>query len=409
MTTDLNKQDLTPDVIKGVMADIKKTFNDKSAEQSADFKKLEATMAGIEGKNADLVKTIEAEKTANAELKELVEKQMKSMERVASRPNADENEKVQAKSDMKLFEKFVTKGMESFRGATDELEKKFMNTYTDEDGGVLAPNEYVREILKDVTEISNLRAVARTRTAGAGRMEIPVRSSLVTVNWEGEYEEAQDSNSQYQLRKVPLNKIMVNVPITIEELQDAAFDMESEINMDIAEAFAQKEGAAFINGDGVKKPEGILSSSDISEINTEDADGITMDSIIKIAGEVKAGYNPLYLMNRKTIAYVQQLKESTSGRYLWQAGNIAAGVPNQLNGYSYLEMPDMEDVAVNANPIAFGDFRQGYLIGDGAELTVIRDPYTLKKRGMVEFTFMRRVGGGVVKPEAIKLLKCATT
>ena len=411
MTTELPKGDLTPDVIKGMMDDLRKNMDEKlnKHDQSAEFKRLETLVGNMESKNADLTKEVEAEKSARAELKELVEKQMASLEKLATRPGADNEEKAQAKSDVKLFETFITKGMEHLNKDNSEIVQKFMNTYTDEDGGVLAPNEYVREILKDITEISNLRAVSRVRTAGAGRAEIPLRSSLVTVNWEGEYEEAQDSNSQYQLRTVPLNKLMVNVPITIEELQDAAFDMESEINMDVAEAFAQKEGAGFVTGDGVKKPEGFTQNTEIAEVNTEVADDITMDAIIKLEGEIKTGYNPIYVMNRKTIAHAKQLKESTSGRYLWQAGNIAAGVPNQLNGYNYLELPDMDDVAANAHPIAFGDFRQGYMIADGVELTVIRDPYTLKKRGMVEFTFMRRVGGQVIKPEAIKLLKCAVS
>jgi HK97 family phage major capsid protein len=410
---ELKKDDLTPDTIKGIVDDLRKNFDEKmkSVEgQSAEFKRLAEVADTVEKHNTELVKKLEEEKSAQAEMKETIQKQMSLMEKMAARPagtSEDDTAKQEAKKNVKHFEKFITKGAENM---TSEMEVKFLNTFNDSDGGVLAPDEFVRDILKDIVETSNIRAISRVRTAGAGRMTIPVRSQLVTVNWEGEYEEAQDSNSEYALKKLPLNKLMVNVPITIEELQDAAFNMESEINADVALAFAKAEGAAFVSGNGTKKPEGFTQTGNGVAVTPSGATAtFTMDNIILLAGELKTGYQPVYLMNRKTIAYCQTLKESTSGRYLWQAGNIAAGVPNQLNGYGYLEVPDMDDVGANALPVAFGDFREGYLIADGAELTVIRDPYTLKKRGMVEFTFMRRTGGMVTKPEAIKLLKCATS
>lgn len=407
--SDLNKVDMTPDVVKGTVDALRNEFKSTAAEQSAEFKRLSDHVERIESENQKLVKEIETEKKSREDFKEMFEKQMETFEKIASRPNADAAEKVEAKSNIKMFEQFVTRGLESMNRNADELTQKFLNTYVDAEGGVLTPPEYVQDIIKNITEIDNLRSVSRVRRAGSNRMEIPIRHSLVTVNWEGEYEEAQDGNSTYQLNNLPLNKIMVNVPITIEELQDSAFDMESEINMDVAEAFAQKEGEAFVTGDSIKKPQGFTQNDSVGIVNTKIADGVSMDSIIKIEGELKTGYNPIYVMNRKTMAYVKQLKESTSGRYLWQAGNIAAGVPNQLNGYGYLELPSMDDVGTNTVPIAFGDFRQGYLIGDGVEITVIRDPYTSKKKGVVEFTFMRRVGGQVIKPEAIKLLKCAVS
>jgi HK97 family phage major capsid protein len=70
-------------------------------------------------------------------------------------------------------------------------------------------------------------------------------------------------------------------------------------------------------------------------------------------------------------------------------------------------MPDMDDIAANAYPIAFGDFKTGYRIADSAQMVMLRDPYTLATSGKVRYLFTSRVGGTVVMPEAIKKLKCS--
>ena len=77
---------------------------------------------------------------------------------------------------------------------------------------------------------------------------------------------------------------------------------------DVSERFGQLEGAAFVNGDGNKKPDGFMNDSDIQVINTGLAANITADSLIDITGELKEGYQGVYTMNRRTVAKVRQLK-----------------------------------------------------------------------------------------------------
>ena len=175
--------------------------------------------------------------------------------------------------------------------------------------------------------------------------------------------------------------------------------------MDVAEDFAQIEGAAFISGNGVKKPFGFLNDADIEVVNTGVADNITADSLIDITGTIKDGYNAVYTMNRKTLADIRQLKDG-SGAYLWASG-LAAGMPNTINGERYVSMIDMPDIASNALAVSYGDFRRGYYIVDRVGMTMIRDEVTLATSGKVKFVFNRRVGGKTVLPEAIKILKCA--
>jgi HK97 family phage major capsid protein len=66
----------------------------------------------------------------------------------------------------------------------------------------------------------------------------------------------------------------------------------------------------------------------------------------------------------------------------------------------------MPAVGAGNFPIAFGDFKKGYLIVEKAGIKMLRDPFTDKPH--VIFYAYRRVGGGLANSEAIKLLKIST-
>jgi HK97 family phage major capsid protein len=67
----------------------------------------------------------------------------------------------------------------------------------------------------------------------------------------------------------------------------------------------------------------------------------------------------------------------------------------------------MPDIAAGAIPVAFGYWNAGYLISDQIGIRVLRDPYTAKP--YVHFYTTKRVGGGPLDTNAIKLLKIGTS
>ena len=68
----------------------------------------------------------------------------------------------------------------------------------------------------------------------------------------------------------------------------------------------------------------------------------------------------------------------------------------------------MPDIAANSEPIALGDWKQGYVIADRIQMFVLRLVELYSANGMVGLQFRKRVGGKVVQPQAIVVLKiCA--
>jgi len=307
-------------------------------------------------------------------------------------------------SEFKALQAFTLKGDQGLYDLDSET-KATLRTDVDTQGGYLVEGEMDNVITKLITEVSGLRSVSRVRTIGRKTLDMPIRTAIPTAAYEGETEQGGESNSVYGSESLTAFRLSVTIPITLDMLMDSSFNMESEIFADAAEAFAQKEGNKFILGTNAKQPEGILVNPTIVANTRESGTSqtITADDMILLTGDLKVGYNPNYVLNRGTLAFLRTLK-STDGVFLWQPG-MNGPVANTMNGFNYVLAQDMPAIAANSLSVAFGDFQRGYTIIDRTGVSMVRDEFSSKKNAIVEFTIHRWNYGKVVVPEAIKVLK----
>jgi HK97 family phage major capsid protein len=204
-------------------------------------------------------------------------------------------------------------------------------------------------------------------------------------------------------------------------LDDSAFDVEGWLAGKIATRFTRAEAGAFVNGDGVDKPKGILLPAKVANASwtwgnlgyvptgaaADFATTNASDCIVNLVYALGADYraNGTFLMNSKTAGAVRKMKDA-DGRFMW-GDSLQAGEPARLMGYPVLILEDMPDVGANTYPIAFGDFSAGYTIAERPDLRILRDPFSAKPH--VLFYASKRVGGDVTDYAAIKLLKVAVS
>lgn len=345
-------------------------------------------------------KNMQATKDAEQKTAEMKER-MDAMEAELARATPSEAKNYRESGEFKALQALVKSG----EYGIEREQKALLRTDSDTEGGYLVMGEMDNMITKKITEVSNIRSIARVRTIGAKSLEVPVRTAILTATYEGETESDDDSASNYGSETLTAFRQSVTVPITKDMLMDASFDMEAEIFGDASEAFAKGEGTNFVLGDGVKKPHGFLADSRvIANVRTSTTSGtVDADDVILLTGDLKVGYNPTYVMNRRTLAFLRTLK-STTGSFLWQPG-LNGPVANTINGFNYILADDMPDIASNSLAIAFGDFQRGYTIVDRTGVNIVRDEFTKKKLAIVEFTINRWNYGQVTLPEAIKVLK----
>ena len=310
------------------------------------------------------------QKLTKAELsQDNIKEQVEQLETVMKRPDSGFSTK-QIDESCEVFTKFVRKGKENLE--PDEL--KALTVSNDSTGGYLAPPEYVRELIKTVTEISPIRSIARVRNTGARSIQVPKRTGQFSAQWVSESgTRSETTGYQVGLEEIPAHEHYALVDISEQDLEDTVFDLEAEMQSEFSEQFAKAEGAAFVSGDSVGKPEGFMSNSSVSEVNSGSASAITADSLISLVHNIKSEYgrNGVFVFNRSTLAEIRKLKD-TAGQYVFQAGmSLQGGATASILGYNYVEASDMPSIASNAFPVAFGDFRRAYMIVDRVALAAV--------------------------------------
>lgn len=352
------------------------------------------------------------------ELKESFEQLETAMKRTPSGGGEERKSRVNdwARAVVDAYTQGVANLGEEQRKCLDEIraEYKSLNISTDTAGGYLAPVEMVQEIIKGETEISPVRSLARVRQTAMKSVMVPKRTGQFAAQWVAEQgTRSETTGLTYGAEEIPTAEIYALIDISNQMLEDAAFDMNAEISMEASEQFAVAEGAAFVSGDGVGKPQGFLTNSGVGTTNSGSATTIKdgsgqADGLITLKHAIKTAYtrNANWLMNRTTLGSVRKLKDS-NGQYIWMPG-IAQGKPNTIDGDPYVEMPDMPNEGAGTKPIAYGDFRRAYTWVDRIMMEMLRDPYTQATSGNVRFIIRKRVGGQVTLSEAIRTLTCST-
>lgn len=302
-----------------------------------------------------------------------------------------------------------------------EAELKSVSGVVAADGGYAVPREIDAAIAARLTAISPIRAIAQVVQTGSAGYRKLVTTGGTASGWVSETAaRPETATPKFAEIAPPSGELYANPAASQAMLDDAAFDLESWLADEIAMEFARAEGAAFIGGTGTNQPMGFLGAPSTNERDGVRAFGklqfLTSGAaagfgnvielvLIDMVHALKAGHRQgaAWVMNSKTLAEVRKLK-AADGSFLWQPG-LLENQPNRLLGYPVVEAEDMPDIAAGALPIAFGNFRAGYLIAEHAATSILRDPFTNKP--FVHFYATRRIGGQVLDSEAIKLLKIA--
>lgn len=310
-------------------------------------------------------------------------------------------------------------------GDEDGFETRAVQTVTSTGsaGGFALPEIIERQIQRLSVDISPIRQIATVRTVGS-----PDYKELFDINgaafeWVGEAGARSQTNTPDLAEVAPTFGMASARPRASEEsLDDLFFDVESWLINSAAEAIAQGEGLAFVSGNGTNRPTGFLAGpTPVTTVDASRAFGTlqyiasgqaaalptSADVFFDVVYALRARYraNATWVLNKLVLSSVRKYKDTTN-QYLWQP-SLSMSQPETFMGYPIVEAEDMPAVAANAFPVAFGDFREGYLIADRVGMRMTRDDITVP--GFVQFYIRKRVGGRIRNSQAIKLLRISTT
>lgn len=274
-------------------------------------------------------------------------------------------------------------------------------------GGTNAPVEFIEEMIRDLQEMNPVRGLFRSRRTDTNVIRIPKRTGFIQAEWVGEIEQRPETlGFEWTRLEIPVHELSALVKVSRQDLEDSFFDVEAEVRREMVEQFGRAEEIAFIDGNGIKKPQGFMANTDITFVTSSTAGVLKPDDLITVYYTPLTQYlaNSTWVMERATIKEIRLMKDA-EGRYLWAAALATDARPATILDRPYIAADQMPSIAAGNDPIAFGDFRQGYTVVDRIQLEMVTDIYSSKRTGEVEFSGRRRVGGRVVQEQAIVKLR----
>ncbi|PHM20941.1 MAG: phage major capsid protein [Curvibacter sp. PD_MW3] len=393
---------------------------DKQAEVWGEFtrKNNELLAAKAEGKAvADLQATVEK---LNGELTKLGT-DLVDIAKKSNRPaikDAKGNDLTEEQIAYKqAFGNFIRKGGSESDLAS--LARKAYNSGSIPDGAVLVLPEMDSEIIRVVGVVSAIGRLATVKTIGSDTYKKSAKKSGMTARRVGPGATGgETSTPQFAELEFTAHTAEAEPWVFNETLEDAIIDVEMDLADEAAIAFSELAGVEFARGTGVGEARGITAYDTVanssyswgkigfikSGASADFAATNPGDAIIDLQHSLKSQYRPgaAFVMGDATLSKVRQMKDGSGNFYLWQPDPLT-GFGGRLLG-SPVEIDDnMPTMAANSFSIAYGDFKQGYVVVNRSGTVLIRDNLTAK--GKTKFNFRRRFGGGVQNFEAIKLMK----
>lgn len=306
------------------------------------------------------------------------------------------------------------------RSDLGRFETRAASSLTGAAGGHVVPELIAGPIMSRARDSNPMRGVVRVLTVGSGDVKFPLSNADATSGWVGETDTRTATTEPTLDAKIPAFGVnYAYVKMTEELANDAIIDVSEWFEREVGMALGEAEMGAIINGDGSKKPKGLLNvAPEAGADGTRTADAFkflpansatafTADELLTMVYDVKARYrnNGRWLMNSATAGMLRKLKTS-DGAFLWQE-SLVAGQPATFSGYPVTIAEAMPDVEASEHPIAFGDFEAAYILATINGMTVTAADQSVTEPGFNKLYVRQRIGGCVYDENACRFLKMA--
>ena len=425
-TEEVKTEEVLEEVTEEVEVKDEEIVEEKSVEVEVSLKDVADALEEKSAMTEELIDTKvskdelnEVKADADAKIKTLTE-ELEMLSAKSNRPSVIHSIKENKMENKDILGIFARKGIEGLRAKGDDLQIS-----VDAQGGYSLPVEMSSNILELQKEKSPMRQVCGQLSTNSTDYSQLVSIGDAASGWVGETDSRPRTDSP-ELTKISavFGEIYAAPKAYQHVLEDSFFNVEAWLNGEVSREFNEKEGSAFLFGNGVNKPVGLLNGQDVTAAYiagdaTRDfgkfqtilsgqaaSMGATSDDVInKLRDMVLATKTPYlsgckFMMNRATHAILVDMKNA-DGEYFLQR-DIATAAGTKIFGYDIVINEDMQDVAAGNFPVIFGDFGSAYSIIDRVGVSVLRDPYSAY--GAISFYTRKRVGSMVKNTESLKVL-----
>jgi len=195
-------------------------------------------------------------------------------------------------------------------------------------------------------------------TASGDQLTIPTLTAYSTATIKSAGSAIDDSEPTFSSITLGAFKYSFLVPVANELLTDAGFDISALIAEQAGNAIGFGINTGLTTGTGTVEPTGIFTTGASAVTGGTGVSGAPtyenlVDLLYALDGQARLLPGVGWLMNKSGLAAVRKIKDG-SGAFIWSAGNIAQGQPDQLLGYPVYENPAVASVGTAAFSIGVG-------------------------------------------------------
>ena len=346
-------------------------------------------------------KAIEALEVKLAARIEAIEAKANRLQAEAANDNDD------AEFEEKALRNYLRNGA---AGLADE-DKKTLNLGTPAAGGYVTAPTISTTVIEKLVQFSPIRQLASVLSIGTTEIWLPKLDTPLVGGWVGETATRPSGEPVFGQQKIETGEYAVVVPISQQLIEDSFIDLNSYLSGQIARQFGKAEATALYSGSGTNQPTGLMNNPALFGQTVANQNGSDLIAkIIELFYSLPGAYaaNGSWLMNRKTMGLIRAAADNATKGTLWSE-LLANGTPASLLGRPIYDSVDAADfaptVAADTFPVLFGDIASAYQVIDRVQTQLFVDPYTGADSGIVKIRARKRVGGEVVLPEAVVVLK----
>lgn len=259
------------------------------------------------------------------------------------------------------------------RSVLTDAQARALNAGHDPEGGFLvAPQQFVKDLLKGVDDMVALRGLATVhQLTQAESLGVPtLDNDLGDAEWTSELSTgSQDDGLRFGKRELRPHPLAKRVKISRKLLRASVMNPETLVRQRMEYKFGVTAEKSYMVGDGNMKPLGLFTPSSDGIPTSRDVDvstsgsgfvnttgGSSADDLITAKYTLKSAYHAKaqWLFHRMMIASVRKLKDG-DGNYIWRAG-----LAND-QGDRILDLPF---ITSEFAPATFGDGDYVGMLGD---------------------------------------------
>jgi len=385
------------ELIKGATAIVdaaQKEGRSLNAEEKSKFDAMEADARSIKDQIDVIERTAEMKKelAANAEVREAAPK--------ATRKGA--------------FEKYLRNGM----GALNSNERSMMAELrgtstqiagTDSLGGFLVPQDFSNELDMATLFTGEVERLAKKlNTAGGALLDYPTINDTATdAGLISEAAAVTVQDMTFANAQLSAYNYASQVRVSMQLLQDNAFDLNAFLAEAMGERIARATNAAFTTGTGSSQPQGIITGATLGN-TAASATAISADDILDLIHSIDPSYRnkPSFglMANDSVIAAIRALGLGSANDFPIFIPSMTAGEPDKLFGFNLYYNNDMASaITTGQKTLLAADFSK-FVVRSAGGVQMVR----LNERYMDElevgFVSYARKDAKVLDSRAVKYL-----